>query len=99
MRSSSGSTVRRSSCAWPGPSSSSNAPPRLRLERASVEGRRFRIAALCSLAPDLGPEEFEAAIASLERRGLVQPEDEAAGRGRFAHALVPDAAPPGLPRG
>jgi len=70
--------------------------PRLMLERASVEGRRFRIAALRSLAPDLGPEEFEAAIASLERRGLVQPEDEAAGRWRFAHALVLDAAYRGL---
>ncbi|MDP9259124.1 MAG: AAA family ATPase, partial [Actinomycetota bacterium] len=70
--------------------------PRLILERASVEGRRFRIAAIRALAPDLGQEEFEAAIASLERRGLVQPEDEAAGRWRFAHALVLDAAYRGL---
>jgi class 3 adenylate cyclase len=70
--------------------------PRLILERASVEGRRFRIAAVRALAPDLGREEFEAAIAALERRGLVQPEDEAAGRWRFAHALVLDAAYRGL---
>ena len=71
--------------------------PRLILERASVEGRRFRIAALRALAPDLEPRTtFEAAIASLERRGLVQPEDEAAGRWRFAHALVLDAAYRGL---
>ena len=70
--------------------------PRLVLERASVEGRRFRIAALRELAPDLGPENVEVAIASLERRGLVQPEDEAAGRWRFAHALVLEAAYRGL---
>jgi len=70
--------------------------PRLVLERAAVEGRRFRIAALHALAPDLGKEEFEAAIASLEWRGLVQPEDEGAGRWRFAHALVLDAAYRGL---
>ncbi|MEX1263377.1 MAG: adenylate/guanylate cyclase domain-containing protein [Actinomycetota bacterium] len=70
--------------------------PRLILERAAVEGRRFRIAAIRALTPDLGQEEFEAAIASLERRGLVQPEDEAAGRWRFAHALVLDAAYRGL---
>lgn len=66
--------------------------PRLVLERASVEGRRFRVAALRTLAPDLGPEDIDGAIASLERRGLVQPEDEAAGRWRFAHALVLEAA-------
>ena len=70
--------------------------PRLVLERAAVEGRRFRIAALRALAPDLGPEDVDGAIASLERRGLVQPEDEAAGRWRFAHALVLDAAYRGL---
>jgi class 3 adenylate cyclase/tetratricopeptide (TPR) repeat protein len=70
--------------------------PRLILERASVEGRRFRIAALRVLAPDLGPEHVEVAIASLERRGLVHPEDEARGRWRFAHALVLEAAYRGL---
>ena len=69
--------------------------PRLILERASVEGRRFRIAALRALAPDLSPENVESAIASLERRGLVQPEDEARGRWRFAYALV-EAAYRGL---
>ena len=35
-------------------------------------------------------------MASLERKGLVQPEDEAAGRWRFAHALVLEAAYRGL---
>jgi class 3 adenylate cyclase/tetratricopeptide (TPR) repeat protein len=70
--------------------------PRLILERASVEGRRFRTAALRALAPDVSPDEVEAAIASLERKGLVQPEDEAGGRWRFAHALVLEAVYRGL---
>jgi class 3 adenylate cyclase len=69
---------------------------RLVLERSAVEGRRFRDAALRVLAPDLSPDEVEVAIASLERRGLVQPEDEAGGRWRFAHALVLEAAYRGL---
>ena len=70
--------------------------PRMILERASVEGRWFRIAALRTIAPDLSPEDVESAIASLERRGLVQPEDEVGGRWRFAHALVLEAAYRGL---
>jgi tetratricopeptide (TPR) repeat protein len=70
--------------------------PRLVLERASVEGRRFRIAALRALAPDVGPDAFEDAIEVLDRRGLVQPEDEAMGSWRFAHALVMEAAYGGL---
>jgi class 3 adenylate cyclase len=70
--------------------------PRLVLERASVEGRWFRIAALGALAPELSPGDVAEAIASLERRGLVQPEDEAGGRWRFAHALVVEAAYRGL---
>ena len=70
--------------------------PRLILERASVEGRRFRIAALRALAPEVSPDEVESAIASLERKGLLQPEDEAGGRWRFAHALVLEAAYRGL---
>jgi class 3 adenylate cyclase/tetratricopeptide (TPR) repeat protein len=69
---------------------------RLILERASVEGRRFRVAALRRLAPEATPDEIEAAVASLDRRGLVQPEDEAAGRWRFSHALVLEAAYRGL---
>jgi len=70
--------------------------PRLILERASVEGRRFRIAMLHALAPELSHHEVEGAIASLERKGLVQPEDEAGGRWRFTHALVREAAYRGL---
>ena len=69
---------------------------RLILERASVEGRRFRIAAIHALAPEVSAGEVESAIAALERKGLVQPEDEAAGRWRFAHALVVEAAYRGL---
>ena len=70
--------------------------PRLILERASVEGRRFRIAAIGALVPDLGAKDVESAIASLELRGLVQPEDEARGRWCFAHALVLEAAYRGI---
>ncbi|MGZ4453296.1 MAG: adenylate/guanylate cyclase domain-containing protein, partial [Nocardioides sp.] len=70
--------------------------PRLILERASVEGRRFRTAALRALAPEVSTDEVEAAIASLDRKGLVQPEDEANGRWRFAHALVLEAVYRGL---
>jgi hypothetical protein len=66
--------------------------PRLLLERAAVEGRRFRIAALRALVLELSPGDVDEAIASLERRGLVQPEDEAGGRWRFAHALVLEAS-------
>jgi class 3 adenylate cyclase/tetratricopeptide (TPR) repeat protein len=70
--------------------------PRLVLERAAVEGRRFRIAALRALAPEVASDGFEAAIEMLDRRGLIQPEDEAAGSWRFAHALVMEAAYGGL---
>ncbi len=73
--------------------------PRLILERASVEGRRFRTAALRALAPEVRPDEVAVAIGSLDRSGLVQPEDEAGGRWRFAHALVLEAAYRGLSKG
>ena len=69
---------------------------RLLLERASVEGRRFRISALAALAPGVNTGEIEAALATLERRGFVQLEDEAAGQWRFAHALLREAAYRGL---
>jgi class 3 adenylate cyclase len=65
--------------------------PRLIIERASVEGRRFRITAIGVLSPDVSPGEIEGAIASLERKGLVRPEEEVDGRWRFAHALVREA--------
>jgi class 3 adenylate cyclase/tetratricopeptide (TPR) repeat protein len=70
--------------------------PRLVLERASVVGRRFRIAAVRALAPDLSDDETDAVIATLDRRGLIHPEDEATGRWQFAHALILDAAYRGL---
>ena len=73
-----------------------DAGPRLILERAAVEGRRFRIAALRALVPDLDPDDLEGSVDSLERRGLIQPEDEATGRWRFAHALVLEATYRGL---
>jgi len=72
---------------------------RLILERASIEGRRFRIASLRALAPEVTPGELESSIGALDTSGLVQPEDEASGRWRFAHALVLDAAYRGLSKG
>jgi class 3 adenylate cyclase/tetratricopeptide (TPR) repeat protein len=70
--------------------------PRLVLERASVEGRRFRLGALRALSPGVASEGFEDAVEALDRRGLIQPENEAAGTWRFAHALVMEAAYQGL---
>jgi class 3 adenylate cyclase/tetratricopeptide (TPR) repeat protein len=62
------------------------------LERASIEGRRFRMPALSALATGLPSVTIEEAVAELDRRGLVEPEDEAAGQWRFTHALVREAA-------
>jgi class 3 adenylate cyclase/tetratricopeptide (TPR) repeat protein len=73
--------------------------PRLILGRAAVEGRRFRVSAVRTLAPEVRPDDIALAIASLDRSGLVQPEDEAGGRWRFTHALVVDAAYGGLSKG
>jgi len=69
---------------------------RVVLERASIEGRRFRTAALLMLVSDVPSPDVEVAIASLDRRGLVRPEDEAGGRWRFSHSLVREAAYRGL---
>jgi tetratricopeptide (TPR) repeat protein len=70
--------------------------PRRLLERAAVEGRRFRVAAILALSPEIPPVDVERAMASLERTGLVQSEDEAAGRWRFSHPLVLEVAYRGL---
>jgi class 3 adenylate cyclase len=69
---------------------------RLVLERASIEGRRFRVTSVRALAPEVAPVELASSIAALDMSGLVQLEDEAGGRWRFAHALVLDAAYRGL---
>ena len=61
------------------------------LEHASVEGRRFRVEAIRALG-DLTDEVLDHGIVTLERRGLVDAEDEAAGRWRFAHALIAETA-------
>jgi class 3 adenylate cyclase len=73
--------------------------PRLLLERASVEGRRFRTATLRALAPEVDPGDVEPAMASLDRSGFVQSEDAAGDVWRFAHALVLEAAYRGLSKG
>ncbi|HEY6568477.1 MAG TPA: hypothetical protein VI341_13255, partial [Actinomycetota bacterium] len=72
--------------------------PRSVLERAAVEGRRFRVSSVQALAPDLTEDEVAQALGSLDRSGLVLTEDETAGRWRFTHALVLDAAYRGLPK-
>jgi class 3 adenylate cyclase/tetratricopeptide (TPR) repeat protein len=73
-----------------------DAVPRVVLERAAVEGRRFRAPAIHALVSEMSTDDVVGTIASLERKGLVQPEDEAEGRWRFAHALVFEAAYRGL---
>ncbi len=70
--------------------------PRLVLELASIEGRRFRSAALGVLAPELDENQVEQAMISLDRSGLVHPEDEAGGLWQFSHALILEAAYRGL---
>jgi class 3 adenylate cyclase len=66
------------------------------LERAAVEGHRFRRSALGTLAPSMDEGEIDEALAILDRRGLVLPEDEASGRWRFSHALIQETVYRGL---
>ena len=70
--------------------------PRLVLERASIDGRRFRVAAVTALAPEVPAADFDAALETLERRGLIVPEREGSGTWRFTHALLVDATYRGL---
>jgi len=70
--------------------------PRLVLERASVEGRRFRVSALGVLAPEIGRDEIGAAIAELERKNFLHAEGVTDGRWQFTHALLREAAYRGL---
>ncbi len=62
------------------------------LERAAIEGRRFRREALGILAPAIDTTAVDEALAALDRRGLVSPEDEATGRWRFSHPLIQETA-------
>ena len=62
------------------------------LEHASIEGRRFRAAGVRALVGDIVDEALDHALLTLERRGLIDAEDEAAGRWRFAHALIAETA-------
>jgi class 3 adenylate cyclase len=66
------------------------------LEHAAVEGRRFRMAAVRALAEGVEEESFDLGLVILERRGFIDPDDEAAGRWRFAHALIAEAAYRGI---
>ena len=66
------------------------------LERASVEGRRFRVAAVRALGDEVTVEALEKGLVTLERRGLIDAEEESEGRWRFAHALIAETAYRGL---
>ena len=66
------------------------------LERAAVEGRRFRVAAVRALIGDVADETLDKGLLTLERRGLIDAEDEAAGRWRFTHALIAETAYRGI---
>jgi class 3 adenylate cyclase len=67
-------------------------PVRTLLEHASVEGRRFRVSAVRALVRDVPEDALDLGLVTLERRGLIDPEDEGAGRWRFAHALIAETA-------
>jgi len=71
-------------------------PARAILEHASVEGRRFRAAGVRALVGEIADEALGHALRTLERRGLIDAEDEAAGRWRFAHALIAETAYRGI---
>jgi class 3 adenylate cyclase len=71
-------------------------PARTILEHASVEGRRFRVAVVRELVGDVTDEALDRALQTLERRGLIEAEDEAAGRWRLAHALITETAYRGI---
>ncbi|HUF59070.1 MAG TPA: adenylate/guanylate cyclase domain-containing protein [Actinomycetota bacterium] len=73
-----------------------DAPARTILEHASVEGRRFRIAAVRALGDVPAETALDRGLLTLERRGLIDAEDEAAGRWRFAHALIAETAYRGI---
>ena len=66
------------------------------LEHASVEGRRFRVAAVRALVGDVADEALDHVLLTLERRGLIDAEAAAAGRWRFAHALIAETAYRGI---
>ena len=66
------------------------------LELASVEGRRFRVATVRELSDDVADEALDIGLLTLERRGLIDAEDEAAGRWRFGHALIAETAYRGI---
>lgn len=62
------------------------------LELASIEGRRFRTEGLVAIAPEVEGRLLEGAISDLDRRDLIEPEDEASGEWRFVHALIRETA-------
>ncbi|MDX6591517.1 MAG: hypothetical protein QOJ13_713 [Gaiellales bacterium] len=70
---------------------------RIALERASIQGRRFRLPALHATSP-LDHDATETALVHLERSGFVEPEDGSGMRWRFAHGLITEAAYRAIPK-
>ena len=64
---------------------------------AAVEGRRFHLGTIASLGTT-STDSLEAALAILDRRGFVAPEDETGSGWRFTHPLVWEAAYRRIPK-
>lgn len=69
------------------------------LERASVLGRSFPLAAVLELMPPAEREQAQACVFELVRRGLVRPDVRIPGDGfRFQHALIREAVYEAMPK-
>ena len=74
---------------------------RVVLERASVEGRNFRLSSVAALLSDDDREAVGEHLMSLVRRQLIQPDPSASSvedAFRFTHVLIQEAAYDGLPK-
>jgi predicted ATPase/class 3 adenylate cyclase len=72
------------------------------IERASVVGRDFSLAAVAGLATDEESSSITRALFALARKGLVRPDPSSPpeeDRFRFHHVLVRDSAYEGMPKG
>src|SRR5206468_5566713 len=77
------------------------APERMLLQRASVEGRTFHIAALAALLPALDRPEVDRGLAVLADKGLIGPgrsEFDGGEASRFTHELIREAAYASVPK-
>jgi class 3 adenylate cyclase len=74
---------------------------RIVLERASVEGRNFRLSSVAALLSESERETLGEHLMSLVRRQLIQPNPSASSvedAFRFTHVLIQEAAYAGLPK-